>query len=95
MSLLHLLTSAILLTSVALQLGLTALHHAVIDGRTDMASFLMASFNTNIDAKDAVSTVCNLHIPSKYPYICNRVPGQTAAVTTRLEISYDDYALII
>ena len=39
------------------QFGRTALHYAVSGDKTDMASFLMANFNTNLEAKDAVSVV--------------------------------------
>ena len=52
-----------LCNSFALQIGRTALHHAVLDGKTDMVSFLMANFNTNLEAKDAVS----VHSTTDYP----------------------------
>ena len=56
-----------LCNSFALQIGRTALHHAVLDGKTDMVSFLMANFNTSLEAKDAVS----VHSTTDYPNMCS------------------------
>lgn len=38
-----------------MQLERTALHEAATNGNTGMVEFLMANFNTNMDAKDVVS----------------------------------------
>ena len=48
----------------------TPLHDAALNGNTAMVEFLMANFNTNLDAKDLVSYVHRLLLCSQLSSYC-------------------------
>ena len=50
----------------------TPLHDAALNGHTAMVEFLMANFNTNLDAKDHVSYVHRLLLCSQLSSWCGR-----------------------